>query len=540
MIAPGPVVMSYERWEDYLIQNTCPSSPWDDPLVCADSRNLHIGEPIHSQHRYLYDADFVTAYSFPRTRNGDGKMVWNLVSDVQYDGNTATGYQQGLYDFDDPHCTVGNYCNAGLAPNLVGEIYDISEATANSSWQNWVSIWATDNLDASMPRGQGWISNTWTPNGTNNKANLGDAWILGLANNQTWATEGFLSTNGARWVVHSDDNGNLRQLDEWNVDTGKVIHAIGSYTYTGTITPGAQRTNWFQTGSIYMSPGKVFNSAIIASHAHPNLVDCNQHIEVFYLTREYGFTRHETWRLSNCPVNTAALHCAPQSGLQSPSQYHDADGIETIHRIACSDWSATEAGRKYLFDPDAIAARYGQSPYPNAQTFDTLGDGNILMDGQFAWPGAQANKSWSVSGASLTETKDNTFQNEVALIAPTGNGGATLRQEFSLNTRAAEVAGCKVRVGGRFGRLNSQPVPVLVRLYGKQGKNAWFLLGQSAAGTTTDVAFDSVAWRQAPTLLEFEATVPATITQLRYEVSMPAGSATLVADDLYVVCDPRL
>ncbi len=79
----GPVVMSDTDWEDYLIQNTCPTSPWDDPLSCSDSRDLRIGEPIHSQHRYLHQVNFVTAYSFPRARAGSGTMVWNLVSDVQ-------------------------------------------------------------------------------------------------------------------------------------------------------------------------------------------------------------------------------------------------------------------------------------------------------------------------------------------------------------------------------------------------------------------------------------------------------------------------
>ena len=307
---------------DFLVQDVCLDSQGhvtaDDPATCACRRDLALDEALPYHKADTPDGGnpfgFQISDSFPMRLAGGGVGALHTF-DMGF-GEAPGEHLRSFFEFD---TAQGGFGAARPTTGFPVDGYDLVE-------QNGALTSIITTCD-----GGGGVQPMWAWKDSNPLAcQLEDAWLL-FDRNQ-------VSPSLASTVAH------LRI----NAPSQTCPHDKLNSAYT----------EWRQQDVTY-STGKTLSS-IVASHYGGAAPETADHIERFYLTREYGKARWERWNLT---APGYEVHC------DGPKQ--ETHGNRTFYMVDCRDWTHIHADPRGGFEPRTwpVDLRAGR--------------GNLVINGDF-------------------------------------------------------------------------------------------------------------------------------------------------------------
>ena len=507
--------LSVADWHDYLVQDTCRAggrAVSGDPLRCAEHSDLRPDERVHFSFKYSDSARNFAIASLPRRGPaGDTAMV---LFDA---GGNHSG--RGLFDLDDPHCKVpGSLCfHTGDV-----DIVDLVEAHVDSSWDNVVSAMGTAHIGTGGYLGFG--TSALGASGFD----WPDGWLFGVA--------GDAPTSPIDIDVVVDATGGVRTYPEALVwDKAICSAALGG---SAPSCSALGYNQWLLVERMYVGAGKTFENVIVSVHSSSptDIQSCAGHMELYLHSREYGLMSHQTWKHTSCPGDAANIGCIESEAamVRSPMTYHIAGQPLQMRRTACT--RAISNGAEYVFDPRALSQPSEPVPYPSAPVVDAVGYGNVLLNGQFAWPDT-VHAGWSTFAAtaserSMTASDPAPHNDAVEVRCSAGCSGSSIYQDVELPQRAPSLIGEAVAFGARVAVATASP----------PGTGSVVVFALSSGGTVLDTLSSTFTadqtWPSATgTFVNATGRLPPGTATIRFQLYVDNPAATYIVDDLFVVRD---
>ncbi len=275
---PSQAQISSELY-DYMVQDVCVDGAnraiAGDPATCANRRNIG-----------LYEASPYIVTDF-NNQNGEEYYAWNSIPVLGEDGRTrvlTVKKRSAKNQFN------GGFQFSWSTPDDGFDLADINY----SSYASFIRTYDAGCLDQAFAP----TNNSWTNRFIHMPNVRAGGWVLfPLASPPSaWAQINAISNGTARIQLQS-----------------KQGCSNGSST---------ARTYWNAPANYRFETGKVLRAIKSAHFAATDLSSGNNALEMFYFTKEYGFTRWEAWvprsrcvsEAAQVPSGQLRVNCYPENG----------------------------------------------------------------------------------------------------------------------------------------------------------------------------------------------------------------------------------
>lgn len=458
VLALSPGQASTPEVLDFLIQDVCIDASGNavagDPATCKTRRDL---KPLERSPYLRTDNEagrlYLAITSHPVLAPDPSRRLPRVAVPKEFGGDDASTAFRDL----DP-------CAPGICAPRFRDGYDILEAEGRL-----VSIVGTS--DPALNDQVFWRAGC--SGGLENPANMEDSWLVFPTDIITRPTGSALArlqiTQGSRCPWFFND-----AHTEWQMLPQKV-------TFTTGKTLAAIRSDHFGG----RTPARA------------------DHLERFYFTREYGFTRWERWEAG--AVNVKAHGC-------NGTTVQVRDGVQ-FRRTDCRDFTHV-VPQAVFFLPDVLGP-----PWP------LNGAPNLVANGTFA---AGRSEGWTVRGAAATVPSGLADRNmALALACAVSCAGVMAGQDIAV---PAPMRGSRqrVRFGGVFGADGGARLTLRLRLLDADGRVIRTIARSLPLGAAVK-AFDL----EAPVDFASEEVVG-----LRLDLVPETPGRRHVADEVYVIAWP--
>jgi len=305
---------------DYLVQDVCTdgegSAIEGDPAVCADTRNIMLGE---ASPYLLTDWDTVQGVSY---------TAWNSIPVLGEDGNLRVIVSKSLlgkYDAD----FAFSYTETTDGYDLIDLTYSPYASIIRTSDGGCLDQLFSPRLARDMSRGTRFNRRRpYARNALNAPKARAGGWILFPfeLTPSRWPTTSSITHRNTRTPLRKDSGcnaGGSRGVTFWN--------APAEYTYEGN-EDGNRKT-------LLSIRSDHFGSRNLSSRGNA--------LERFYFTKEYGMTRWEAWiprercaaQARRVPMGQLRSKCFPEV-----EDAQETGGPELNLRARCRDMNVTSTG----------------------------------------------------------------------------------------------------------------------------------------------------------------------------------------------------